>query len=95
MNLPDAKFVTLRSLPNVVIFATGGTIAGSSSSNTDTTGYQAGVVGVAALVQGKLLLLIRLECHSDTSLFQAVPELLGAANIVGSQISNIGSQDST
>ncbi|KAJ9117908.1 hypothetical protein QFC20_000189 [Naganishia adeliensis] len=62
------------SLPNVVIFATGGTIAGSSSSNTDTTGYQAGVVGVAALVQ-------------------AVPELLGTANIVGSQISNIGSED--
>ncbi|KAI5453643.1 hypothetical protein NCC49_005465 [Naganishia albida] len=62
------------SLPNVVIFATGGTIAGSSSSNTDTTGYQAGVVGVAALVQ-------------------AVPELLSSANIVGSQISNIGSQD--
>ncbi|ORY73843.1 L-asparaginase [Leucosporidium creatinivorum] len=39
------------SLPNVVIFATGGTIAGSSASNTDTTKYTAGVVGIEALVQ--------------------------------------------
>lgn len=92
--MPNANFGNLRSLPNVVIFATGGTIAGSSSSNIDTTGYQAGVVGVAALVQGKLL-LSTLECHSDISSFQAVPELLGTANIVGSQISNIGSEDST
>lgn len=42
------------SLPNVVIFATGGTIAGSSKSATDSTNYQAGVIGVEALVQGKL-----------------------------------------
>lgn len=42
------------SLPNVVIFATGGTIAGSSTSNTDSTSYQAGVIGVEALVQGEL-----------------------------------------
>lgn len=40
------------SLPNVVIFATGGTIAGSSTSNTDTTKYTAGVVGIEALIQG-------------------------------------------
>ncbi|GAA5862422.1 hypothetical protein JCM8547_007635 [Rhodosporidiobolus lusitaniae] len=38
------------SLPNTLIIATGGTIAGSSSSNTDSTAYQAGVVGVEALV---------------------------------------------
>lgn len=41
------------SLPTVIIAATGGTIAGSSSSATDTTKYTAGVVGVEALVQGR------------------------------------------
>ncbi|KAG7529467.1 hypothetical protein FFLO_05643 [Filobasidium floriforme] len=39
------------SLPNVAIFATGGTIAGSSSSELDTTSYTAGVVGIAALIE--------------------------------------------
>ena len=82
-------------MPNVVIFATGGTIAGSSSSNTDTTGYQAGVVGVAALVQGEPPLDAALERDELKPLISAaVPELLGIANVVGSQISNIGSQDS-
>ncbi|GAA5992157.1 hypothetical protein JCM10908_001794 [Rhodotorula pacifica] len=39
------------NLPRTLIMATGGTIAGSSSSNTDSTGYTAGVVGIEALVQ--------------------------------------------
>lgn len=39
------------SLPNVVILATGGTIAGSAASNTDTTGYQAGAIGIQTLIQ--------------------------------------------
>ncbi|KUI52705.1 hypothetical protein VP1G_00224 [Cytospora mali] len=38
------------SLPNVTIYATGGTIAGSASSNTATTGYQAGALGVDVLI---------------------------------------------
>jgi L-asparaginase len=38
------------SLPNITIFATGGTIAGSASSNTQTTGYQAGALGVDVLI---------------------------------------------
>lgn len=38
------------ALPNVVILATGGTIAGSSDSNTDTTGYKAGALGVETLI---------------------------------------------
>ena len=29
-------------LPHIVILATGGTIAGSAASNTQTTGYKAG-----------------------------------------------------
>lgn len=38
------------SLPNVTIFATGGTIAGSASSSDQTTGYQAGALGVEILI---------------------------------------------
>ncbi|KAL4884363.1 Asparaginase/glutaminase [Aspergillus karnatakaensis] len=38
------------TLPNVTIFATGGTIAGSASSNTATTGYQAGALGIQTLI---------------------------------------------
>ncbi|KAK2038057.1 L-asparaginase [Colletotrichum somersetense] len=38
------------SLPNVTIFATGGTIAGSAASNAQTTGYQAGALGVDVLI---------------------------------------------
>ncbi|OJJ37876.1 hypothetical protein ASPWEDRAFT_59204 [Aspergillus wentii DTO 134E9] len=38
------------TLPNVTIFATGGTIAGSGSSSTATTGYTAGAVGVLSLI---------------------------------------------
>lgn len=44
-----------RSLPNILIFATGGTIAGSSASNTDATQYTAGVIGIEALVVGTLV----------------------------------------
>ncbi|KAL4952234.1 Asparaginase/glutaminase [Aspergillus filifer] len=38
------------TLPNVTIFATGGTIAGSSPDNTATSGYQAGALGIASLI---------------------------------------------
>ena len=37
--------------PNIVILATGGTIAGQSDSQIDTTGYKAGVVGVDVLIK--------------------------------------------
>ncbi|GAA5902618.1 asparaginase [Sporobolomyces salmoneus] len=42
---------TYDSLPRLLIMATGGTIAGSSTSNTDSTAYTAGAIGVAALVE--------------------------------------------
>ncbi|KAB8265606.1 Asparaginase/glutaminase [Aspergillus pseudonomiae] len=38
------------TLPNVTIFATGGTIAGSSADNTATTGYKAGAIGIQTLI---------------------------------------------
>ncbi|MCI4231755.1 asparaginase [Dickeya dianthicola] len=37
-------------LPNVVILATGGTIAGSAATGTQTTGYKAGALGVDTLI---------------------------------------------
>lgn len=37
-------------LPNVTIFGTGGTIAGSAASNTETTGYTPGAIGVQTLI---------------------------------------------
>ncbi|GAA6004228.1 hypothetical protein JCM10207_002493 [Rhodosporidiobolus poonsookiae] len=39
------------SLPKTLVLATGGTIAGSSFSNTDSTAYTAGVVGIGQLVE--------------------------------------------
>ncbi|ORY60963.1 L-asparaginase [Pseudomassariella vexata] len=38
------------SNPNITIFATGGTIAGSGSSSDQTTGYSAGALGVDILI---------------------------------------------
>ncbi|MER0046638.1 L-asparaginase [Pectobacterium odoriferum] len=40
-----------ENLPNIVILATGGTIAGSAAANTQTTGYKAGALGVETLIQ--------------------------------------------
>jgi len=42
--------VPAQNLPNVVIIATGGTIAGSGSSSTTTVGYKAATVPVEALI---------------------------------------------
>ncbi|WP_084011893.1 type II asparaginase [Paenibacillus kribbensis] len=38
-------------LPNIKILATGGTIAGSSAVNTDTTDYKAGALGIETLIK--------------------------------------------
>ncbi|KAM5352973.1 hypothetical protein ACJ41O_005695 [Fusarium nematophilum] len=38
------------SLPNITIYATGGTIAGSAGSADQTTGYQAGSIGIQVLI---------------------------------------------
>lgn len=42
--------VQAQSKPGVTILATGGTIAGSAASATDTTGYQAGTLGIDVLI---------------------------------------------
>ncbi|GAB7387116.1 asparaginase AnsZ [Bacillaceae bacterium] len=51
---PDKSFVQIveknDALPNVIILATGGTIAGSASSNTATTDYRSGALGVDVLI---------------------------------------------
>lgn len=41
------------SLPNVVIMATGGTIAGSGAGAASSGVYSAGSIGVAALIDGE------------------------------------------
>lgn len=42
--------MTSPALPRIVVVATGGTIAGSAASATDTTGYRAGTTGIADLL---------------------------------------------
>ncbi|PSJ43796.1 L-asparaginase [Zobellella endophytica] len=51
--LMTTSFIAVSSdtKPGVIIYATGGTIAGSSTSNTDTTGYKAGSLGVDILIE--------------------------------------------
>ncbi|MGG2183648.1 type II asparaginase [Bacillus altitudinis] len=39
-----------KSLSNIKMLATGGTIAGSSDSNTDTTGYKSGALGIDKVI---------------------------------------------
>src|SRR6266403_966502 len=46
-----ADDTTEKKLPNVVIVATGGTIAGSGSTSTTTVGYKAATVPVQALIE--------------------------------------------
>lgn len=45
-----AQTAVSPTLPGVTIYATGGTIAGASASNTDTTNYKAGSIGVQTLI---------------------------------------------
>ena len=42
---------TAQAKPNIVILATGGTIAGSASSSQATTGYKAGALGIDVLLE--------------------------------------------
>ena len=49
-NFCQMRTVSATSRPHVMMLATGGTIAGSAASPTDVTGYQAGVIGVEALL---------------------------------------------
>ena len=51
-------------LANVMILATGGTIAGSGATSTTTVGYTAATVGVARLIEAVAPVL-----HSEARLF--------------------------
>ena len=48
--LLSAQVMAAEGKPEVVIYATGGTIAGSSTESTDTTDYKAGAIGVNKLI---------------------------------------------
>jgi L-asparaginase len=41
-----------EEFPNIKILATGGTIAGSSESSTDTTGYESGALDIETVIKG-------------------------------------------
>ena len=45
-----AVSASAADLPNVKILATGGTIAGSAASATQTTGYEAGKIAIQTLI---------------------------------------------
>lgn len=45
----SAGFAMAADLPQVAILATGGTIAGTAASATQTTGYKAGDLAIQAL----------------------------------------------
>jgi L-asparaginase/Glu-tRNA(Gln) amidotransferase subunit D len=47
----DQKPAQAAALPNIVILTTGGTIAGSAASSTQTTGYDIGKVTVETLIR--------------------------------------------
>ncbi|MFS0657081.1 type II asparaginase [Bacillus sp. 179-C3.3 HS] len=47
----SAAKVGNKSLANVKVLATGGTIAGSSDSDTDTTGYKSGTLGIDKVIE--------------------------------------------
>ena len=48
--LSSASLALATDKPGVMIYATGGTIAGSAKSATDTTGYTAGALGIDVLL---------------------------------------------
>ena len=47
----SATSAAVRALPRIAVLATGGTIAGSAADAANTSGYQAGVVGVERLLE--------------------------------------------
>ncbi|MEK5036912.1 type II asparaginase [Sporosarcina sp. FSL K6-3457] len=47
----DAKNQQSEELPNIAILATGGTIAGTGSSSTQTTGYKSGDLAIDTLIE--------------------------------------------
>ena len=46
----EAKDQQKKGLPNIAILATGGTIAGTGSSSTETTGYKSGALAIESLI---------------------------------------------
>ncbi|MDF7675617.1 type II asparaginase [Neisseriaceae bacterium ESL0693] len=69
-----------QALPHIVILATGGTIAGSAADNTQTTGYQAGAIGVDALV--KAVPAINQVAHIEAEQFSNI----GSENMTSDRI---------
>ncbi len=47
---PSSSLAAAKPLPRIAVLATGGTIAGAAPDAANTSGYQAGVIGVAQLL---------------------------------------------
>jgi L-asparaginase len=67
---------TAARLPNVVILATGGTIAGTGATSTTTVGYTAATVGVDALIKA-VPELQKVARVSGEQVFQIASENMG------------------
>jgi L-asparaginase type II len=67
---------TAARLPNVVILATGGTIAGTGATSTTTVGYTAATVGVQALINA-VPELQKVARVSGEQVFQIASENMG------------------
>jgi L-asparaginase len=95
---PATSSAAARALPRIAVLATGGTIAGSAASAANTSGYQAGVVGVDRLLEAVPALSSVARIHPEqiasvdskdmalalwTTLAQRVNELIASDDIDG------------
>jgi L-asparaginase type II len=71
-----AQAQTAARLPNVMILATGGTIAGTGATSTTTVGYTAATVGVEALIKA-VPELQKVARVSGEQVFQIASENMG------------------
>jgi L-asparaginase len=78
--LSTALSAVAADKPGVTIYATGGTIAGESKSNTDTTNYKIGSLGVEVLIKAvpelKNVASVSAEQFSNIGSFDFTQELL-------------------
>ena len=74
----QAQTNAAAKLPNVVILATGGTIAGTGATSTTTVGYTAATVGVDALIRA-VPELQKVAHVSGEQVFQIASENMGDA----------------
>jgi L-asparaginase/Glu-tRNA(Gln) amidotransferase subunit D len=63
-------------LPNVMVLATGGTIAGTGASSTATIGYTAATVGIEPLLKIELSTLLLRNRRLSGTIIHTIPTVL-------------------